>query len=801
MKKTKFIICLGVLIIGLNILGINASADVVTKNNMIVSSYSLSKNKIYEGTEFDLTINFQRSGDAVGKDVSLYIDPGSFVVRDKGLLVNLGTNSTTIIPMKCSGSSNIITLTLSYNDGSNDIQSVNKITIDMIKDNASSSTTSTNTTKYKPEILIVNQDTPSTSAGTTLDLSLQLKNVGNHTAKDITVELLPPTDGDFQYETNTISLIDKVAQLKKTETTDLNYSFLVKETTKAKTYKCQLKYTYYNLYGDLTEKTQAIYIKVVKSYPAVDLAITEVTHEPAIIQAGQKVQLSFLVNNNAGLSNVRLLDVSLDGLSEKGFTLLDGVNSKRISHLQPDSKGEKITFDLFASSRLKKGSYPLTVKLVYNDSSYNEQIVEKEIYLMVDSVNADIAIQNIKAPTGQVLSEQVFDLSFDIVNTSDIKAENLVVSINGGEEIVPLSQSLQIIDKIDMGAKKHLSFKLQPTAEAKTKSYLVHIEVKGKDEDAFPTINQYVGVYVKQKKTDDKNIVSKPIIIVDNFTMNPQIVNAGKNFDLKVTFQNTHKTKSVKNVVISMITENDLSNDEKKTDSAFTPVNTSSTFFIDEIAPQQTYEKDLTLFTIPFAASKVHNLNLDIYYEYAGEEGSLNNTIKDAIPVTVVQPSTFITSDINIPETSFVGQPFHLSLEISNTGKTTLDNFTVLVEGFGSSNSKSYLGNIQVGRTTYYDVDLWPNEEGEIIGNLIFTYSKPDGMSEEVKKEIRTMAEVNEINLGDDLEVGNFEQPIPSEVKSNTKLIIIIASVAVVIIISVIIRRKIKKKKEMKFDE
>lgn len=52
-------------------------------------------------------------------------------------------------------------------------------------------------------------------AGNNLELDLEVKNTGSYTAKDIVVEFVPPTDENFKYEINTISLVDKVAKLKK----------------------------------------------------------------------------------------------------------------------------------------------------------------------------------------------------------------------------------------------------------------------------------------------------------------------------------------------------------------------------------------------------------------------------------------------------------------------------------------------------------------------------------------------------------------------------------------------------------
>ncbi|WP_304942614.1 hypothetical protein, partial [Vallitalea guaymasensis] len=280
MKKILVYMC--ALVISLNVMGVDVSAadTPVIKNDILVQSFSTGGKTISEGTEFDLNVTFSGSIPGTATDKKIQIDPGSFVVRNQGLIINYQNNIN--IPMKCSGTNNTITLTCSYTDGGTTYQSINKITVDMVKYSDSGSSSPTDTSKYTPELVIENQEIPTANAGSDIDLALKLKNAGTYTAKNITVELIPPTDKDFSYETNTISLIDKIQQLKKTETAELNYSFLVKDSTPAKTYSCQLKYTYFNLYGDKVEKTQDIYITVRKGFPSVDLRLSEVTNDPVI---------------------------------------------------------------------------------------------------------------------------------------------------------------------------------------------------------------------------------------------------------------------------------------------------------------------------------------------------------------------------------------------------------------------------------------------------------------------------------------------------------------------------------------
>lgn len=829
MKKAKLLIYLCALMVCTMFSGVNVSAATVVKNDIVVTNYSTSKSNIYQGDEFQLNVTFNRG--TVTDSVNVQIDPGNFIVKNGALLRNLGTSGNTLqLDLKCNGTSNNkVTLTFSYDDGTDINQSINPITIDVFQASSGGSTTPTDTTKYVPKVAIVNEEIPTVMAGNTLTLDLDLKNTGSYTAKDIVVELVPPTDKDFKYETNTISLVDKVASLKKEATAELKYAFLIKDTTAPKTYQCKLKYTYTNLYGDKSTDEQDIYIKVKKGYPSIDLAITDITTSPAAMVAGEAATLSFKVNNNAGMKKVNKVAISLDGLSTDGttgFSLANGINGIDIYNLTPQEEGNLVTFNLLAGSAVKTGSYPLTVLIKYTDTEYQEKELKKQVFLNVkgkeeedvEALVSDISIVNVTAPTSVVRYGNTFEIGLDVVNTGESNLRDVSVTAKGTDEtvMIPMSQNVQVVESLAVGEKAHLTYKFQATDTAKTQNYPIRIDVKGigrvkekgtdKDQPT-PVFSQYVGISVegKPEEKDDKKSTSKPIVIISEYVTDPKIVNAGETYKLNLTFQNTHDAKSAKNIVISFSAEKNQDSNKEKAGSVFTPVDMSSTFHIPEIKPGQTFNRDLELYTIPFAAAKVHDLAMTIYYEYEGANGeTLTETREDAVRATVVQPSSFITSDINVPEMMFVGEPVNVSLEISNTGKTTLDNFTVSIEGLGSSNSRQYLGNLEPGQTTYYDVEFWAEKPGEVAGNLVFSYTKPDGREEVEKKEIKATAQEMErptINEGE-IDAGNFpmqEQPK----KSNTKLYIIGGSIAglIILIVIIVIIRKRKKKKELEFDE
>ncbi len=79
---------------------------------------------------------------------------------------------------------------------------------------------------------------------------------------------------------------------------------------------------------------------------------------------------------------------------------------------------------------------------------------------------------------------------------------------------------------------------------------------------------------------------SKPKIIVSDYVCDPIIVMAGNEFDLTMTLMNSHKYKSVHNIKMFLTMAEETTSDTAKTGNIFTPVDSSNTFYFDDIVPK-----------------------------------------------------------------------------------------------------------------------------------------------------------------------------------------------------------------------
>ena len=298
---------------------------------------------------------------------------------------------------------------------------------------------------------------------------------------------------------------------------------------------------------------------------------------------------------------------------------------------------------------------------------------------------------------------------------------------------------------------------------------------------------------------------NKPKLIISKYTFSKKPVIAGETFQMELTFFNTNANKKVKNIKI-FLTSDEASTPEgqgqsSRGGSVFTPVDSSNTFYIDEIGAKSTVSKTISLSAEATAAAK--NYTMVANFEYEDGEGN-EFTAKELIGIPVVQKSRLTTSEITLPEMAFTGQPVPVGIDFYNTGKVTLYNLFVNVEGDFSSEGQNqyFVGNFTSGSQDHYESNIIPNKTGENKGKIVFTYEDAAGNPQKVEKEITINAQemMNMPQEGDDM-----TEPMPEQSSKpiyKQPVFYIVLAVVGGLVIYVLIRRKNKQKEdELKLHE
>ncbi len=287
-------------------------------------------------------------------------------------------------------------------------------------------------------------------------------------------------------------------------------------------------------------------------------------------------------------------------------------------------------------------------------------------------------------------------------------------------------------------------------------------------------------------------IQNKPKIVIDTYKLDPNPVKAGDRFNLELTFYNTNGINSIRNMKVTLTTQDTTQN----SGTVFIPDDTSNTFYARYIAPEGETTRRIRMYVVPDAAQRTYTMTA--HFEYEDADGN-EFTSSESFGIPVVQRTELTTGQLNIPTETMSYQPTIVPVPFYNTGKTTLYNLTVRLESdMHTDNPQMYVGNFASGSQDQFEINVTPEAAGEQNGKVIFTYE--DVAGESYTQEIPFTLNVAEgMGMEDpNMDMGMedsslYEQPA-QPIWMNP--LVWIAAVLLIVIVIVVIRRRKKKKEE-----
>lgn len=720
MKRKLFIVILFTVIVSLSIPTINTSAE----SDDIEITYNVSETSISEGDYFTLTLNFDE-GINVISNVSVSIADNDYFTVTSGSSgiteADFEFDKDFYFSMRYIGGSQKVPLKIDYKKSGNAYTIYENVVIDEIKEDSDSSSSSDNT----PKLMIESTSIPSATADSIMKIPMTITNESKYNAKNISVKLTLNDGESSPFEVDSLNLVQTISSLNAKKSELINFNLKVKPYAEAKTYQIDVDFKYYNTKNSYFTSSETIYVKVTNNKKEPALIIQDIKYSANPVKAGAKMQVSFNLCNMGDL-DAEGVKVSVEGLEKDKFTLSSGVDSWYFDSIKGNEK-KNIILSLLADDSMGSGNYGLNIKMDYSDQRSKNYSDDASFFINVQgsSKSSNLTLDNIVTMPQEVKANENFMLSFDVNNQGKSVARNVKLTVKGDEGIISRSPDVRIIEELAAGEQKKLEYILFANSESKTQNYNIMISLEyedGENEDAKYTVTQYAGVYV-----NGGNSKITPKIIVNNYNFEPKLVRAGEEFSLEMTFMNTSQTKEVKNIKI-YLTGIDS---DKEGNVVFTPVGSSNTFFVDAIKPKGTASRGITMYTIPDAQPKYYNITANI--EYQDDDGT-EYKVAELIGIPVIQQSKLDTSEISLSPETFIGQPFPLSLQYYNKGKTKLSNLMIKVEGdFQVENGEAFIGNFESGSSDYFEAMITAMNPGTTSGKVLFTFEDPSG--EEFKYE------------------------------------------------------------------
>lgn len=563
-------------------------------------------------------------------------------------------------------------------------------------------------------------------------IKMQIKNKGESSSGNIYVDVLTEPTDPFRVQIKSGS---NIGSLGRNGIADLTMvAKITGEITEA-TYPVTLNFTY-----DGTTTQDTIYFEMKDFTKEAQFGLTNMTMTPESLSTGEAGVLSGAIQNQSGhtMYDVR---VSLENLDTNGISLANGFNHQYIAEIGAGTQKE-FSFPLVASADMSAGNYPVEILLSYENEYGKLTEKTQNYYINVGGVagqTSEILIQNMVEPSGTYDVNENFTVTFNLYNDGAVSAKDIIVSAlpMDASAIVPKSNSMKTIAELGVGESYPISFTFAGTAAANTQNHAIEFAVEYTSGGSkVHTTRQYAGVNVYNPDSDDAT-ESKPRIIVQEYHADPISVMAGEEFDLFMTLWNASSEKDVQNIKMYFSLAEETSSESETSGNVFIPVNSSNTFYFDEIPSRGTVDKSMRLYVVPEAQPKTYTLTVNFEYEDAsGNE----YTATELLGINVKQSTEIQMDDFSIPDMVEMYMPVSVSFGYYNTGKVTLNNVMVRVEGDVECDSKStYIGNMEVGDSEYYDVMFTPMMAGDVPVAIVISYEDATGEVYEERREFDMM--------------------------------------------------------------
>jgi len=493
-----------------------------------------------------------------------------------------------------------------------------------------------------------------------------------------------------------------------------------------------------------------------------------------------------LTVRNSGKTEAAKIEATLDG-GDRVFPALGG-NSRTISALAP---GGAAVAEFLLKSRGALAGHPVNLTFDFVNPDGDKLKNSDRIFI---SANFEPALRISGFSASPEGDDGRFLLNLRLQNEGGSTARDIAVRFTGNQAFPLDGSDLVPVPDLAAGSSGRLSLVMLPAARSETYSIPVEISYRsaaGAEHKANETITLPASAAGGRRQ-------GTPRVMLEKHALSTGQVLAGGSFTLTLTFRN-NAARPVENIKISLgsIQVGTGAGGTGNTGgTVFSPLDGSGgSFFVDRLAANARLAKEVKLFVDPNATAMTYALPITIEYEDGeGKPFSVNETVN----VPVLQESRLQVLSLELPAQALAGQPVPVSMEFANTGRVTLNNVLVSIEGdFGKENATYFVPRLEIGKSDFFQGMIIPATAGTLSGNLTVTFL--DGRNQEVRLDHPFTLEVQAMEVTPELPTPDLVQPAAA-----SPLIPVlwgVIAVAAVATIALVIRKIASRRRKAFFDE
>lgn len=657
-----------------------------------------------------------------------------------------------------------------------------------------------------PSFTLAPGNSYSIKAGETKNINIQLKSVGTGYVSVVSAML---TSGDPD-----ITVEDIGEKTSSSLSPSFNFMIHAPETATEGIYNLSLTVNVFGKNGVAASNySYTLPVKVTSDVNTSALTVKSYSTSKKEVRAGDSFNLTLTLENKCGI-DLENIEITLEGLDSTKF-VLDGGFSKQTVSIK-DGRTGKITFPLVACAGISSVRESIGIRAVYNPNpSKAESARSLDTSVIITCVPGsdkqemgkyDLTMTGYSVSAAAVGKNTRFTLSVTLKNSSENRIENARLSVLGldGTKFA-INSGLTYKDfTIDAGKTKTFAFEIVGCEGISSIREVIPLLIE------YGTVSSEASVTIPCAPSDTangENGTFAPNIIIESYDFGGDFVIAGETFGLNVKLKNTSSDSVIENLKVT------INGMPSSTDGsiAFSPANSSNSFFFETLGIKSTTDISLDLLAKSDAAPNSYPVQLSFTYEYRSEGKRYQaSPVTETITIPLQQEDRLVVNQPEYPNYAVnVGEMCYISTSLVNKGKSGVYNVTATVEGEGFSlNEKSYyIGNINSGSEEYYDVQLIPEMEGEISGEIVITYEDANGTEKEQRKPFTFTAiqfNYEEMYPNDEFYVDPGmpeDMGMPQEGFNIVPVIVGAVVVIGVIVAIVIIVKKRKQKKELEEDD
>ncbi len=229
--------------------------------------------------------------------------------------------------------------------------------------------------------------------------------------------------------------------------------------------------------------------------------------------------------------------------------------------------------------------------------------------------------------------------------------------------------------------------------------------------------------------TDDETAPPTPYIIISQYDLGAEQIEAGNTFTLSLNFANTSSDLALENI---MMVVNPVSTEQQQ--SFLSIASATNTYYYNSLSAGATLSQNVDILVKASATVGSQAISVDFKYEYLVDKKRESGTTSTTIYIPITQIDRFTVDPItDFSEWMQVGEEGYVTVSFVNRGKSPTYNVTgYLLDSEGNQGQTEHFGNLEAGANGTLDFTLMPEMPGDYEGKIIIRYEDENGEDKEV---------------------------------------------------------------------